>query len=162
MTVKTVTVQLERLKLFTYQSQKKGPFPIPHYKPSSLEPVSLPTWDRDSRLPGPHSLAICCTRPRVRGLLHQLSLEHCPGKPQRADFVVFCHFFSFWGTQRNGRLGTYWQSPTSLKSQETWPLPSSLRNTRWFIFTHCRFGIHPFNQACQHYVFIWPMRSPHS
>lgn len=31
-----VTVQVERLKLFTHQSQKKGLFPIPHYEPWSL------------------------------------------------------------------------------------------------------------------------------
>lgn len=46
MTAKMVAVQLEWLKLFTYQSQKKGPFPIPHNKSSSLKPVSLPSWDR--------------------------------------------------------------------------------------------------------------------
>lgn len=36
----------------------------------TLEPLSLPSWDkdRDSRLPGPHSPTIWCRRPRVRGL----------------------------------------------------------------------------------------------
>lgn len=158
-----VTVHLERLKLFMYQSQQKGPFPIPHCEPSSLEPVGLPSWDRDSRLPGPHSPFYRLQKTQGKRFISSL-LDIALANLKRLILWSFITFFPLWGIQINRGLGTYWQRPTSLQSQETWPLPSSLRNTQCsrFIFTQFKFGTHPFNQACQYYVFIWPMMSPHS
>lgn len=142
MIVKMVTAQLERLRLSTYQSQKRVPFPFPTMNPYFL---SLPSWD--SRLPGrPHSHTLHCRRSRARDL-SALAWTLPPGKPEKADF---CHLLSLpflWGKQMNLGLGACGESPASLQSQETWPLLSSLRNTQWVKFTQCKFGIHPFKSS---------------
>lgn len=160
MKVKIVTVQLERLKLFTHQSQKKGPFPFPT---RNLHPWSLWACPAGIRIAGSQGPIPCYMWQKTQGKGFISSLLNIA--PPKLKGLIWASFVTFFFSLRHTNERETWDlltEPTSLQSQETWPLPFSLRNTQWFIFTHCEFGIHPFNQACQHYVFIWPMRSPHS
>lgn len=140
MIVKMVTAQLERLKLSTYQSQKRVPFPFPTMNPHFL---SLPSWD--SRLPSrPHSHTVHCRRSRARDL-SALTWTLPPGKPEKGWFLS--PFVPPFPVGQTNELGACGESPASLQSQETWPLLSSLRNTQWVKFTQCKFGIHPFKPS---------------
>lgn len=157
MTVKTVTVQLGSLKLFTYQSQKMVPFPFPTMNPHFL---SLPRWD--GRLPGrPCSHTVHRRRCRARGLA-ALAWPLPPGKPEKADFVTFCPSLPcgvnkwtwdlgltdraqlLYSLRKHGHCHLRWETPSGSNLHSVSLVPIHL------------------SQACQHYAFIWPMRSPHS
>lgn len=108
MKVKIVTVQLERLKLFTHQSQKKGPFPFPT---TNLHPWGLWACPAGIRIAGSQGPIPCCMwqKTQGKGFISSL-LNIAPPKLKGLIWASFVTFFSVWGTQMNRRLGTYWQS----------------------------------------------------
>lgn len=120
--------------------------------------LSLPS--QASKLPAkPHSLATYCKRSRVRGL-PPLTWALPPGKPEKADFCCLFSLPSLWSKQMNLGPTDRDQLLYSLRKHghchlhwET--LSGSNLHTVSLVFIHL-------SQACQHYAFIWPMRSPHS
>lgn len=149
-----MSIQSDEAPALHISVTEKVHFPISQYEPSFFEPAQLVLVPRKTPFP-------CSVLQEIQGKGFISSGLNIASWQTWKGWFLSAFVPPFPVGQINQGLGSYWQSTASLLSQETWPLPSSLRNDGSNLHSVSLVSIH-LRQACQHYTFIWPMRSPHS